>query len=86
MKVYAVMHGSLYEGGDLHSVHAGRESALATVASLLEEEAYELAAYRAGDDWWNDPRFEFSEVEADCWENNSGFICIVEHDLIGAAG
>jgi len=48
MKVYAVMHGSIYEGGDLHSVHAGRESALATVAALLAEEADELAAYRAG--------------------------------------
>ena len=84
MKVYAVMQGSLYEGGDLHSIHASRESALAAVTSLLKESADELAEYRAEDSWWNDPRFEFSEVGADSWNNNGGFISIVEHDLIGA--
>jgi hypothetical protein len=78
------MHGCLYEGGDLHSVHASRESALVAVTSLLKEEADQLAAYRAEDSWWNDPCLEFSKVKEGFWKNNGGYISIVEHELLGA--
>lgn len=83
MKVYAVMHGSRHEGGDLHSIHASRESATAAVNLLLKAEADELVEFRLTDPWWDDSRFEYREVGPGAWENNGGYISIVEHELAG---
>jgi hypothetical protein len=86
--VWIVSEGCRYEGGEVHSVHATRESALVAVEKLLVKHKERLDEQRAeakarvteeGDHWIECMAdWDMRQESDDCWLNSTDFIVIKE--------
>lgn len=78
-RVWIVSEGSRYEGGEVHSVHATRKSALVAAKTLLVQHAGRVEDMRKHwPDGLSSGGWDMKKKRGDVWVNNTDFIEIKE--------
>ncbi|NDD31052.1 MAG: hypothetical protein EB084_22585 [Proteobacteria bacterium] len=79
MTVWIVSEGCRYEGGEVHSVHATRESALVAVEKLLAEHREKVRAMREySPSGFSSAGWDMQEHPGDRWLNKVDVIEVKE--------